>query len=156
MNNIKVFKVKVCAFYRQFILNALLTIMLLTTGCVDVPDPGPVGEGIKDIADEIGVSTDKIVEIVAKTLGTTEEIAAATLAELDAAIRTLDQNSAEWQDVLQTLQTNLTRDVQSTIQNEVTVMLKTSVASASASFRCNSEFIGEVIRRTTPSPASHL
>ena len=122
----------------------LMTILLavcLLTACLDVPGIGDagkdigegieeVGEGIEDVADAAEKASQTAAEIAADTMNTTTEIARETLDALAAAIATLDQNSAEWQQVLKDLQAQMTRDAQSTLRNEVTILMETSIAAS--------------------------
>jgi len=107
-----------------------------------------LGDSIEQIAETVGVSTDKVVEVVAQSMGTTKEIAKDTLDEFENAITTLDSNSAEWQQVLKDLETKFASDVQSTIRSEITNLLANSIGASGAEFRCNVDFIGKRVQES--------
>jgi hypothetical protein len=128
-----------------FILLSIFSV----TGCdVGKPAAQEIGKSINDVAAKVGVSTDKVVEVVAQSMGTTQEIAKDTLDQLDKAITTLDENSAEWQQVLKDLENNLISGVQATIRNEITNLITNSIASSGAEFRCNTDFIGKRVQES--------
>ena len=86
---------------KQFALVVILLLSAFPIASCDVGKPAAqeIGKSINDVAAKVGVSTDKVVEVVAQSMGTTREIAKDTLDEFDKAITTLDEYSAEWQQV---------------------------------------------------------
>lgn len=89
-----------------------------------------------DIADQIGKTTDKV-----------EDITGSTVAALNNAIDALETNSASWQSVLQQTTSQLTKDAQSTVRNEISDLLNRSVAATGTELRCNTDFIGTRVRQ---------
>ncbi len=69
-----------------------------------------------------------------------------TILVLDDAIHALDQNSNEWQSVLEDAQSKLTEDFQSSVKNEINNLLIRGIAVASGEMRCDTDFIGNRIR----------
>jgi hypothetical protein len=69
-------------------------------------------------------------------LGFGESSVDRTLKIIDDAIARLDNESADWQTVLQDMQAQLTSDAQSTIRNEVTQLIQRSVEAVSSNVKC--------------------
>ena len=66
---------------------------------------------------------------------------------MDYAIATLAQQSADWQVVVTHLEKEITRDIQSTLRNEITDLTRNAVLSTGAEVRCNAEFMRIKVRR---------
>jgi hypothetical protein len=64
---------------------------------------------------------------------------------VDNAIQRMQNESADWQNILRELKEDLPDDIQSTIRNEVSDVASRAIAAAGAAFRCNEEFIREQI-----------
>lgn len=101
-----------------FLRNAALYLFLLTvcTSC------------FKNVSDTIKNSTDKAINV------------------LNDAIASLNNQSSNWQQVLQDAQSKLTEDAQSTIRTEVDNLLNRGIAATSNEIRCNADFIGNRIK----------
>jgi hypothetical protein len=63
------------------------------------------------------------------------------LNDVDSALALLADLSAKWQDTLKTLETNLARDAQTTLANEVDVVLQRGISASGAELRCDADFI---------------
>ena len=72
--------------------------------------------------------------------GGIDDITQKVLTTLDDAIGTLNAAQANWQEVLQKVITDLPKEVQSTVTNEVSNLLQRTIAAAGAEFRCNVDF----------------
>lgn len=66
---------------------------------------------------------------------------------LDKAMKSLDVASANWQDILQKLITDLPEEVQSTVTNEVSNLLTRTVAAAGAKVFCTVDFIPNRVKQ---------
>jgi hypothetical protein len=66
---------------------------------------------------------------------------------IDDAIDALERGSADWQSVLQETIDRLTDEGQSTIRTEISNLLQRSVASASATLRCDIDFLRNRVRQ---------
>jgi hypothetical protein len=69
-----------------------------------------------------------------------------TLNILDGGIARLDNNSAEWQSVLEDMQSKLTTDAQSTIRNEITQLIQRSVEAVSSNIKCIIDLVGTRVK----------
>jgi hypothetical protein len=78
---------------------------------------------------------------------TIDDIRIDTVNVLNDAIDSLANESANWQQVLQDSMNKLTKDAQSTVRNEVSVVLSRSIAATGVEFRCNVDFIGDRVRQ---------
>jgi len=67
---------------------------------------------------------------------------------MDNAIATLSQQSSDWQTVITDLAENITKEMQSTIDNEVQNLTRNSVLTTGGEVRCNAEFMRVKLRRT--------
>lgn len=67
---------------------------------------------------------------------------------MDKAIATLSQQSSDWQTVITDLAENVTREMQSTIDNEVQNLTRNSVLTTGGEVRCNAEFMRVKLRRS--------
>ena len=66
---------------------------------------------------------------------------------LDYAIDVLSQESANWQVTIANLEKELAKDIQSTIQHEITDLARNAVLSTGAEVRCNAEYMRIKVRR---------
>lgn len=67
---------------------------------------------------------------------------------MDKAIATLSQQSSDWQTVITDLSENVTKEMQSTIDNEVQNLTRNSVLTTGGELRCNAEFMRVKLRRS--------
>lgn len=74
------------------------------------------------------------------------DVRIATVNALDDAIYRLENQSSNWQAVLQDTMSKLTSDIQTTVRNELANVASRSVAQAGVEFRCNADFIGKRVR----------
>ena len=85
-------------------------------------------------------SCDFIKGQISKILGSADDLTEKVVSSLDNAIGSLNANSANYQEVLQKLVTDLPGEVQSTVTNEVSNLLNRTVAAAGAEVRCDADF----------------
>lgn len=72
--------------------------------------------------------------------GKADDLTEKVTTALDYAIGTLNANSANYKEVLQKLVTDLPKEVQSTVTNEVSNLMQRTVAAAGAEIRCDADF----------------
>lgn len=75
-----------------------------------------------------------------KFFGKADDLVNVVTTTLDNAIGNLNATSANYQEILQKLITDLPKEVQSTITNEVSNLLNRTVAAAGAEVRCDTDF----------------
>lgn len=92
----------------------------------------------------IGLTSCKTIKSISEGFDNRMEDA---ISSMDYAIETLAQQSASWQVVVSNLQNNISKDIQSTIQHEITDLTRNAVLSTGAEFRCNAEYMRIKIRR---------
>ena len=78
--------------------------------------------------------------LVDKIFGHANDLTEIVTSSLDNAIGNLNANSANYQEILQKLITELPAQVQSTVTNEVSNLLNRTVAAAGAEVRCDVDF----------------
>ena len=84
----------------------------------------------------------------AKTNDQIDESTRATVNALDDAVDKLDENSKEWQKILNDLRRELPQTASSLMRNELKNLMQTGIAASGAEFRCNVDFISETIRNS--------
>lgn len=75
------------------------------------------------------------------------DISTEVIAALDRGISQLGLASADWQDILNGVISDLPQEVQSTITNEVTNLLNRGIAASGAEVRCNVDFFRNRMRQ---------
>ena len=75
-----------------------------------------------------------------KLLGRADDLTEKVVSSLDNAIGSLNATSANYEEILQKLVSELPGEVQSTVTNEVSNLLNRTVAAAGAEVRCDADF----------------
>ncbi len=86
----------------------------------------------------------KIKELIGVTVPNATEQA---IAVLDRGINELGAASADWQDIMNKVISDLPDEIQSTIKNEVSNLLQRGIAAAGTEFRCNVDFLRHRMRQ---------
>ncbi len=88
-----------------------------------------------------------ISDAIKAFLPATKNVPADAVAAIDQAIDALQNQSADWQKVLQDLMGKLTQEAESTIRNDVANILSRSIAQGGVEVRCDADFLRNRIRQ---------
>jgi len=93
-----------------------------------------------------GIS-DSINNAVNKAVNQAQNSTTEAVTSLDEAISALQNQSADWQQVLQDLQGKLAKEAQDTLRNEVANLVSRSIAQGGVELRCDTDFIRDRVRQ---------
>lgn len=84
---------------------------------------------------------------ISSALRSLDQRAADAIHSLDNAIAMLAQESSDWQVVVSNLESQLTTDLQSLVDNEINNLIQNSIHSGGTELRCNAEYMRIKLRR---------
>lgn len=87
-------------------------------------------------------------DFIGKIFGKADDLTEKVTTSLDNAIGTLNATASNYQEVLQKLITDLPKEVQSTVTNEVSNLLQRTIAASGAEVRCDADFFRIRVQQT--------